>query len=77
VAALSERIVIVPLYDTLGPNATAYIIDHAELTCVLIERSKLKSLLSGRGVSGLMHTAVMFEDATPMEKHEAMQVCMY
>jgi len=75
VAALAERIVIVPLYDTLGPNATTYIIDHAELTCVLLERSKLKSLLAGKGTTGRMRTAVMFEDATAAEKQQAQQVC--
>mmetsp|Transcript_19910 Transcript_19910/g.45846 ORF Transcript_19910/g.45846 Transcript_19910/m.45846 type:complete len:326 (+) Transcript_19910:28-1005(+) len=48
-AALSQRIVIVPLYDTLGPNATSYIIDHAELTTVLCEKSKLDNLLKGKG----------------------------
>jgi long-subunit acyl-CoA synthetase (AMP-forming) len=37
-AAMSQRIVAVPLYDTLGPNATTYIVDHAELTCVVCEK---------------------------------------
>ena len=30
-AAWSQRLCIVPLYDTLGPDAARYIIDHAEL----------------------------------------------
>jgi len=67
-AALSQRIVIVPLYDTLGPNATSYIIDHAELTTVLCEKSKLDNLLKGKGETGRMRTAVVFEDIGQEEK---------
>eukprot|EP00960_Hanusia_phi_P045004 756974-Hanusia_phi.AAC.6 len=33
-AAWSYRIVAVPLYDTLMPNAVSYIVNHAELTTV-------------------------------------------
>lgn len=46
-AAFSQRIVAVPLYDTLGPDAVKFIVDHAELTTVACERSKLASLLKG------------------------------
>mmetsp|Transcript_16852 Transcript_16852/g.42513 ORF Transcript_16852/g.42513 Transcript_16852/m.42513 type:complete len:811 (-) Transcript_16852:294-2726(-) len=72
-AAMSQRIVAVPLYDTLGPNATTYIIDHAELTVVLCERSKLESLLKGKGKSGRMRTAVVFEDIGEKEKSMGQQ----
>ncbi len=44
-AAFSQRIVAVPLYDTLGPDAITFIVKHAELTCVACERSKLAALL--------------------------------
>mmetsp|Transcript_66083 Transcript_66083/g.162657 ORF Transcript_66083/g.162657 Transcript_66083/m.162657 type:complete len:793 (-) Transcript_66083:350-2728(-) len=70
-AAMSQRIVIVPLYDTLGPGATTYILDHAELTCIMIERSKLGNVIAGKGKSGKLKHVVMFEDATAEEKQKA------
>lgn len=34
-AALQANLVLVPLYDTLGPDACAYVINHAELSTVV------------------------------------------
>lgn len=35
-AAVQQSITIVPLYDTLGPDAVKYIVNHAELTTVVV-----------------------------------------
>lgn len=74
---MSQRIVICPLYDTLGPNATSYIIDHAELSCVICERSKLENLLKGKGKKGYLKNLVVFEDVTPQERQMAAQSGVY
>lgn len=42
----SQNLVCVPLYDTLGESAVKYEINHAELRCVVAEKSKLASVLA-------------------------------
>eukprot|EP00850_Spirogloea_muscicola_P009547 SM000054S18033 [mRNA] locus=s54:25048:31844:+ [translate_table: standard] len=37
--------VSVPLYDTLGPDAVKYIINHAEIACIFCTRDKLQTLI--------------------------------
>jgi len=66
----SIRGVAVPLYDSLGTNAISFIIDHSELTTVLVERSKLQSLLKGKG-GGTLKNVVLFEDPTEAERKAA------
>eukprot|EP00285_Hemiselmis_virescens_P006971 CAMPEP_0173389900 /NCGR_PEP_ID=MMETSP1356-20130122/13899_1 /TAXON_ID=77927 ORGANISM="Hemiselmis virescens, Strain PCC157" /NCGR_SAMPLE_ID=MMETSP1356 /ASSEMBLY_ACC=CAM_ASM_000847 /LENGTH=701 /DNA_ID=CAMNT_0014347181 /DNA_START=23 /DNA_END=2128 /DNA_ORIENTATION=+ len=67
-AAFSQRIVAVPLYDTLGPDAVKFIVTHAELDVVACERSKLPSLLKG---GGALKRVVLFEDLTDADKSAA------
>mmetsp|Transcript_4210 Transcript_4210/g.12039 ORF Transcript_4210/g.12039 Transcript_4210/m.12039 type:complete len:690 (-) Transcript_4210:176-2245(-) len=68
--AWSIRGVAVPLYDSLGANAVSYIIDHADLTTVLVERSKYQNLIKGKG-SGTLKNVVLFEDPTEAERKAA------
>ncbi|KAE8708687.1 Long chain acyl-CoA synthetase 1 [Hibiscus syriacus] len=42
----AHRLVCVPLYDTLGPGAVNYIIDHAEIDFVFVQDIKVKELLN-------------------------------
>ncbi|XP_027162769.1 long chain acyl-CoA synthetase 1-like [Coffea eugenioides] len=42
----SQSLICVPLYDTLGPGAVDFIIDHAEIDFVFIQDKKVKELLS-------------------------------
>jgi len=44
-AAMSQGLYTVSLYETLGPDATEYIINHAELTCVVTGMNHVTSLL--------------------------------
>eukprot|EP00029_Vermamoeba_vermiformis_P011063 TRINITY_DN598_c0_g1_i1.p1 TRINITY_DN598_c0_g1~~TRINITY_DN598_c0_g1_i1.p1 ORF type:complete len:659 (+),score=220.18 TRINITY_DN598_c0_g1_i1:19-1995(+) len=44
-ASSSQSLVIVPLYDTLGPNAAEFIVNHAELSAVVVGKENLPSLL--------------------------------
>mmetsp|Transcript_18048 Transcript_18048/g.29636 ORF Transcript_18048/g.29636 Transcript_18048/m.29636 type:complete len:681 (+) Transcript_18048:94-2136(+) len=44
-AGLSQSMILVPLYDTFGLEAIQYIIEHAELTAIVIAKDKLKSVV--------------------------------
>jgi long-chain acyl-CoA synthetase len=43
-ACQAHSMPIVPLYDTLGPNAAEYIINHAELSIVVVGKENLSSV---------------------------------
>ncbi|KAL3827751.1 hypothetical protein ACJIZ3_016553 [Penstemon smallii] len=44
-ACSAHSLICVPLYDTLGPGAVNYIIDHAEIDVVFVQDKKVKELL--------------------------------
>lgn len=44
-ACMSQSLYTVSLYDTLGPSATEYIINHASLPCVVTSLSHIPTLL--------------------------------
>ncbi|KAK4482127.1 hypothetical protein RD792_009266 [Penstemon davidsonii] len=44
-ACSAHGFICVPLYDTLGPGAVNYIIDHAEIDVVFVQDKKVKELL--------------------------------
>mmetsp|Transcript_17619 Transcript_17619/g.42461 ORF Transcript_17619/g.42461 Transcript_17619/m.42461 type:complete len:828 (-) Transcript_17619:341-2824(-) len=66
-AAFSQRLCIVPLYDTLGPDAARYIIDHAELTVVCCENSKIDSVLKANA-NRRVRCIVTFDNLSPEEE---------
>ncbi|XP_060950914.1 long-chain-fatty-acid--CoA ligase 5 isoform X2 [Limanda limanda] len=57
--------VVVPLYDTLGPEALVFIIDRAEISTVICDnQSKVETLLQNRekGLSPVLKTIVVMDD---------------
>ena len=44
-AAMSQRLYSVSIYDTLGPDTTEYIINHSELVCVATSLNHVTALL--------------------------------
>ncbi|KAI9815692.1 MAG: hypothetical protein M1827_002088 [Pycnora praestabilis] len=44
-ACMSQNLFTVSIYDTLGPDATEYIINHSTLTCVVTSLSHIPTLL--------------------------------
>jgi len=44
-ACMSQSLYTVSIYDTLGPDTTEYIINHAELTCVVAGMNHVTALL--------------------------------
>eukprot|EP00493_Phyllostaurus_siculus_P024316 UN24656 len=51
----------VALYDTLGDEAVAYIVHHAELKIVFCEKSSLKNVLKAKGNTPNLETIVVFD----------------
>ncbi|XP_048336123.2 long chain acyl-CoA synthetase 1 isoform X2 [Ziziphus jujuba] len=45
-ACNAHNLICVPLYDTLGPSAVNFIIDHAEVDFVFVQDKKVKELLN-------------------------------
>jgi len=51
----------VALYDTLGDEAVAYIMDHADLRIVFCEKSSLDNVLKAKGDTPSLETIVVFD----------------
>ncbi|CAI9104872.1 OLC1v1003657C2 [Oldenlandia corymbosa var. corymbosa] len=45
-ACSAQSLICVPLYDTLGPGAVDFILDHSDIEFVFVQHPKLKHLLS-------------------------------
>ncbi|KAI7738290.1 hypothetical protein M8C21_024387 [Ambrosia artemisiifolia] len=45
-ACNAQSYISVPLYDTLGPGAVNFILDHAEVDVVFVQDKKVKELLN-------------------------------
>jgi len=62
----------VALYDTLGEEAVAYIVHHADLKVVFCEKSSLKNVLKAKADAPKLETVVVFDYqevyANPAEK---------
>lgn len=69
-ACYNQSAVIVPLYDTLGPNACSFIINQGEMKIVVCDtEEKVKSLLKQKSdTPGLKHIIVMKEVTDEMKK---------
>ncbi|KAF2305863.1 hypothetical protein GH714_008489 [Hevea brasiliensis] len=71
-ACNSQAIVYVPLYDTLGPNAVEFIINHAEISLAFVQETKLSSILScPPNCKSYLKTIVSFGNISSKQKKEA------
>ncbi|XP_047149058.1 probable CoA ligase CCL6 [Vigna umbellata] len=62
----------VPLYDTLGPNAVEFIINHAEVSIAFVQEKKIQSILSCLvQCSSNLKTIVSFGSVSTTQKKEA------
>lgn len=52
-AAYCYSLVVVPLYDTLGPDACAFIIRQTDMSTVIVEDDKKANLLLDKAPRGL------------------------
>ncbi|XP_008197074.1 long-chain-fatty-acid--CoA ligase 5 isoform X5 [Tribolium castaneum] len=69
-AAYCYSMVLVPLYDTLGPDACAFIIKQAEITVVVCEDDQKCNLLLDRSPRCL-RKLIVYKDVRPATKQRA------
>ncbi|KAH1227149.1 Long chain acyl-CoA synthetase 1 [Glycine max] len=68
----AQSFICVPLYDTLGPGAVNFIIDHAEVDFVFVQDKKVKELLNPECKSSKrLKAMVCFTTLTEEEKAKA------
>ncbi|XP_024020032.1 long chain acyl-CoA synthetase 1 [Morus notabilis] len=73
-ACNAHSLICVPLYDTLGPGAVNFIIDHAEVDYVFVQDKKVKELLNPDcGSSQRLKSMVCFTSLTEEQKEKAAQ----
>ncbi|XLU54364.1 hypothetical protein S245_049012, partial [Arachis hypogaea] len=71
-ACNSHSVTYVPLYDTLGPNAVEFIINHAQVSIAFVQENKIPSILSYFGqCSSNLITIVSFGNVSTVQKKEA------
>ncbi|KAG5526555.1 hypothetical protein RHGRI_032735 [Rhododendron griersonianum] len=71
-ACNSHAITYVPLYDTLGPNAVEFIINHAEVSIAFIQENKIPAVLTCLPkCSSYLKTIVSFGEISGIQKKEA------
>ncbi|WCJ33829.1 long-chain acyl-CoA synthetase 2 [Euphorbia peplus] len=71
-ACNSQAITYVPLYDTLGPNAVEFIINHAEVSLAFVQETKLSSVLACLpNCNSFLKTIVSFGNVSETQKKEA------
>ncbi|KAJ7008132.1 hypothetical protein NC653_006983 [Populus alba x Populus x berolinensis] len=74
-ACNAQSLVCVPLYDTIGPRAVNFIIDHAEIDFVFVQDKKVKELLNPECASAQRLKAIVcFTSLTEEEKDRAAQM---
>lgn len=74
-ACNAHSLICVPLYDTLGPGAVNFIIDHAELEVVFVQDKKVKELLKPDSTSSKrIKVIVCFSSMTDEEKNKSVQI---
>ncbi|KAF7818112.1 long chain acyl-CoA synthetase 1 [Senna tora] len=74
-ACCAHSLICVPLYDTLGPGAVNFIIDHAEVDFVFVQDKKVKELLNIDCKSAQrLKAMVCFTSLTKEEKDKAASI---
>ncbi|XAR59509.1 Long-chain-fatty-acid--CoA ligase [Bertholletia excelsa] len=71
-ACNSQSITYVPLYDTLGPNAVEFIINHAEVSIAFVQESKIPAVLECLPrCTSYLKTIVSFGEISSLQKKKA------
>ncbi|KAJ8748643.1 hypothetical protein K2173_008088 [Erythroxylum novogranatense] len=74
-ACSAHSLVCVPLYDTLGPGAVNFIVNHAEIDYVFVQDKKAKEILNPECASAQrIKTMVSFTSLTVEEKDKAAEM---
>ncbi|KAK4789331.1 hypothetical protein SAY86_020650 [Trapa natans] len=70
-ACSSQAITYVPLYDTLGPNAVEFILNHAEVSIAFVQANKIPDILSCLPNCSYLKTIVCFSNFPIAQKKQA------
>ncbi|EPS68372.1 hypothetical protein M569_06390, partial [Genlisea aurea] len=71
-ACNSQAVTYVPLYDSLGPNAVEFIINHAEVSIAFVQEAKLSAILACLSrCAKHLKTLVSFGKITDKQKEKA------
>jgi long-chain acyl-CoA synthetase len=74
-AACSQAIVLVPLYDTLGPEATTYVINHASIEIVVSSLENLPKLIGvAAGEKTQFKRVILMDPFTQQDAENAQKV---
>ncbi|KIH65464.1 hypothetical protein ANCDUO_04216 [Ancylostoma duodenale] len=61
-ACVQQSIVVVPLYDTLGPEAAAFIVSQADISVIIVDTvAKARNLVSKKTAMPTLKTVVMVD----------------
>ncbi|KAH9400419.1 hypothetical protein TYRP_001984, partial [Tyrophagus putrescentiae] len=67
-----HSLVVVPIYDTLGPNACSYISNQAEIECIICDKlERIQIILSQATVLKSIRYLIIFEDIPHSYKQKA------
>ncbi|CAH2057640.1 unnamed protein product [Thlaspi arvense] len=74
-ACAAHTLICVPLYDTLGPGAVDYIVDHAEIDFVFVQNTKIQGLLEPDCISAKKLKAIVsFTNVSEEQSHKASEI---
>ncbi|CAA0824925.1 Long chain acyl-CoA synthetase 1 [Striga hermonthica] len=74
-ACNAHSFICVPLYDTLGPGAVDYILDHAEVDVVFVQDRKVKELLNAECTHARrLKLIICFTSLTGKQKDKAASI---
>ncbi|TMW67696.1 hypothetical protein Poli38472_011316 [Pythium oligandrum] len=65
--------ILVPLYDTLGPDAVPYIVNHTELTTLVCALEQFDTVLKCKDECPTLQYVVQFENVTEKQRQQAAQ----
>ncbi|TMW67697.1 hypothetical protein Poli38472_011317 [Pythium oligandrum] len=65
--------ILVPLYDTLGPDAVPYILNHTELTTLVCAREQFDTVLKCKDACPSLQYVVQYEQLTEKQRQQAQE----
>ncbi|TMW67699.1 hypothetical protein Poli38472_011319 [Pythium oligandrum] len=65
--------ILVPLYDTLGPDAVPYIVNHTDQTLLICANEQFDNVLKCKDVCPTLKYIVQFEHVTDEQRQQAMK----
>jgi len=71
IAAITQSIVVVPIYDTLGPDAVKYIVEHGDLSYVVCSGENFDKLLESAPDCPHLKIVILLDQVSPKQIEKA------